>query len=511
MTFYSKARAIFPWKTIAAAVLILLVAVVLLVKFNLSYWLNRYTPELEQAITEATGFDTRIEGGISVIIFPAPAVSIRGITLGKKDAQPLLTASELDLGFELLPLLDREFRLYSIMVSELQLRLPVNENGVPVIPPVKTGQATKQAPSFTLMLDSFDSLELRRSEIVLISATGDSVHSINGANLTLRPADIHSVIKSGNIKKLVASASLDFRQARFARLEIGPTQIAGHYESGRLSVDILESELLGGKAKGKVVWLPYADAPSVDTMFSLIGYDTSRSSALFQRKPIANGKLNLDFKLTGKAPNTDTFLRTVAGMAELSGEDLDLLSVDLDQIIEKIIKSQNYNLVDAGAYFFMGPLGMQTTKGLDYAGVLKSVTQTGTASSKVLRIKSLWAISDGIATAQDVALETKRYRIALKGRLNLIKNTFDGIKIAVVDDRGCAIVKQQLDGPMKSPRIGKLNFLLAITQPLLDALGKSAKRLVGSNCTPFYTGALLPAKPGPVAASTEEPAAKTDD
>jgi len=495
MPIYHQLRSTLPWKTIAAAALVLLVVAVVLVKFNLSYWLNRYTPQLEQAVTEATGLNTRIEGGITAKLFPVPAVSVRGVTLGKKDHPALLSAKEIDFSFELLPLLDREFRLHSIIVNELQLRLPVNEKGVPVIPQVSSGQAKKQASSIKLVLDSFEKFELRQSEIALFSANGDIVHAIKGANLTLHPADLSVLIKNGNIKNLVVSASLDFKHARSARLEIGPTNMAGEYESGRVTVDILKSELLGGKAKGRIVWLPYKNAPSVDAEFSLTGYETSRSAALFQRKPIANGKLNMGFNLKGNVLNTDTFMRTATGIVELSGKDLDLLSVDLDQIIEKIIKSQNYNLVDAGAYFFMGPLGMQATKGLDYADVLKTATRTGTASSKVLRIKSIWAVSDGIATAQDVALETKRYRIALKGRLNLIKSTFDGIKIAVVDDRGCAIVKQKLDGPMKSPRVGKLNFLLALTQPVLDALAKSAKRLVGGNCEPFYTGELLTAKP----------------
>jgi hypothetical protein len=509
MPFYHQLRIILSWKSLAISIaaLIVLFVVAALVKFSLSYWLDRYTPKLEQAVAEATGFNTRIEGGISAKLFPVPAVSIRGITLDRKDKQSLLTAKELDLSFELLPLLDREFHVNSIVVSELHLQLPANEKGALAVPSTKFGTIKKPASGFALKLDSFDRFELRHSEFSVISPSGKTLHYLKDANLILHPANTASALTIDSSKKLSGSAFLQFQQARIGQLVLGQSRLKASYQPGRLSVDIQKSELFDGIAEGKIVWQFAADAPSVNATLSLANMSTSKSAALFQRKPFVNGRLNMEIALTGNPSSRDSFLRSAAGTVEVNGADLDLLSVDLDQIVEKIIKSQNYNLVDAAAYFFVGPLGMSTTKGFDYANLLTTIAKPGAASSKILRIRSVWTTADGIATAQDVALETQRYRLALKGRLNLIKSEFDGINIAVIDNRGCAIVKQRLDGPMKSPRAGKVNFLLALTQPVLDALGKSAKRLVGDSCEPFYTGALLPEKAGTVTSPTkEEPA-----
>ena len=506
MPFYARLKSILSWKSLAIAGLILLIVVSVLVKFNVSYWLDRYTPALEQAVTEATGFDTRIKDGISAKLFPLPAVSVHGITLGKKDRKPLLTAKELDLSFELLPLLDREFRLYSITVNELHLRLPANQKGIPILPSIKLKTSKKQTPGFALNLESFGELELLNSEFTVTSLTGETLHQLKNANLVLQPANIANVLANRSPKDLAGSAFLQFQQASIGKLKIGQSRIEASYKPDQLSVDILKSELLGGRAKGKVFWQFAADAPTVKVTLSLAGMNTGESAALFQRKPVVNGNLDLKIDLAGNPSSRDAFIRSVAGTAEVDGAGLDLVSINLDEIIEKIIKSHNYNLVDATAYFFMGPLGMSTTKGYDYANLLTTAANQGATSSKILRMKTVWTTAHGFATAQDVALETQRYRLALKGRLNLVKSEFDGIKIAVVDDRGCAIVKQSLDGPMKSPRVGKLNFLMALTQPVLDVIGKTAKRLMSSDCEPFYTGALLPVKAD---AKTQPPAEAT--
>jgi hypothetical protein len=121
-------------------------------------------------------------------------------------------------------------------------------------------------------------------------------------------------------------------------------------------------------------------------------------------------------------------------------------------------------------------------------------------------------LSNGIASAQDVALQTSRYLLALKGRVNLVKQTFDNVEIGVINRRGCAIATQKFYGPIASPSMERTNILLSITRPMLDALTKSAKGLLDKNCTsPFYSGVLVETAPTPAPQPATEPAATPEN
>lgn len=90
--------------------------------------------------------------------------------------------------------------------------------------------------------------------------------------------------------------------------------------------------------------------------------------------------------------------------------------IDLDSLLSKIQESQNFPLVDVGAFFLAGPLGTALTKGYDFMGVYK---ETRGGQGIIKKLVSEWRIKYGIAEAEDVALSTKRNRVAMKGKTGL--------------------------------------------------------------------------------------------
>jgi AsmA protein len=247
-----------------------------------------------------------------------------------------------------------------------------------------------------------------------------------------------------------------------------------------------------------------ASTPGINASLTLKNFDVVQSTTFFQPKQLLKGRLNLQASLSSSGATPDALLKHVSGTVKLTGADLDLVAADLDEVITRIINAQNSNLVDVAAFFFVGPLGASATKGLDVVNATRDLNRPGATPTRIVKLVSSWAVDNGIATARDVALETTRYRLALQGRVNLINREFDKVQIAVVNDKGCAVATQRLNGPIASPRTEKLNLLLNLAKPLLGIIGQSARLLTTGDCKPFYTGELLPAAPAPATAPAGE-------
>ena len=57
----------------------------------------------------------------------------------------------------------------------------------------------------------------------------------------------------------------------------------------------------------------------------------------------------------------------------MHGDNLVLDIGDLDKEFSRYESTQNFNLVDVGAFFLAGPIGLALTKGYDYSRILKKI------------------------------------------------------------------------------------------------------------------------------------------
>ena len=176
-----------------------------------------------------------------------------------------------------------------------------------------------------------------------------------------------------------------------------------------------------------------------------------------------------------------------AGEASLHGHDLTLEIGDIDKELVHYQSSQGFNLVDVGALFFAGPIGLVVTKGYNFA----SIFQSAGGSSQVRTLVSEWRIDRGVAQARDVAMATKQNRIALKGRLDFVNGRFEDVTVAWIDAQGCAVAQQKIHGPFGKPEVEKPNVLISLAGPALTLL-RQARSLFGGKCDVFYAGSVTP-------------------
>lgn len=483
---------------IVLPVVVVLAGLVLVIKYGASIWLNSQRSEIEQTISRATGLQTRIAGTVSATLWPTPGMAFADISLNRGD-KIVLRAKELTASFSLGPLLKKQFVPGALDIQQLELNLPAGENGLPAFAlPINPSPSDAPVPTTGFRFELPDRVELHNSTITVTAENGEELYQFKDLNLAMHPMwrkeQILDALLGGNPENWALAIYVNFEQARIRQLALGRTSFNVQYQPGQLAAGITEVNVFGGKGQGTFSWLRGVAVPEYRTSFTLHDFDASQSVKLFRPESFIKGKLNMSADLASSGDDLKTLIDHASGTVKLAGADLDLVTANLDELVTRIINAQQYNLTDAAAYFFIGPLGASATKGMDIANVARELMQPGTTPNQIKRMVSDWEVAGGIATAKDVALETGRYRLALKGRIHLLKQEFENVEIGVVDDRGCAIVTQRLNGPIASPKIEKTNLLLTLAKPLLDALAKTAQRAV-SSCNIFYQGELLPAKP----------------
>ena len=126
-----------------------------------------------------------------------------------------------------------------------------------------------------------------------------------------------------------------------------------------------------------------------------------------------------------------------------------------------------------GAFLLVGPFGPVLTKSYNFARLLQE-SQGGKRGHHKTRLGL-----EGKKRHRHAALTSKKQRIAMKGKLNLINERFvDEAAIAVLDKRGCAIYSEKVHGPFRHPQIDKEKIFESIAiflYRILCNFGNSSK------------------------------------
>ena len=174
------------------------------------------------------------------------------------------------------------------------------------------------------------------------------------------------------------------------------------------------------------------------------------------------------------------FLEALEASFKLEGKDLKINGIDLDDMINKYKRSQNFNLVDIGAVMFTGPAGLAVTKGGDFARL--AFIKAGD-STNVGHFIAHWKMEKGLLKIEDLALSTNANLIATEGWYRVQTDSLD-FNFSVLDRRGCELVGQRIYGDAIEPEYEKVNVLKTFMGPV-----KNFFRNIGmAKCDTIYRG-----------------------
>jgi uncharacterized protein involved in outer membrane biogenesis len=438
---------------------------------------NVYKPRLQAAASQALGMDVSIGGRLGIGFYPNMLLTMNDVHLRNRD-NDFVVAKEVRVGFELLPLLRDEFRITNIGLIRPSITIELGADGQYNFE--KPQAAGTKMPAVDL------------AKIVFLGATLRYADKQSGGGFDAGDCDLnlrHLLLAGGatDIMKHVSfNAELRCGKIQTQNYAVNDLTLSVTAKNGVFDFNPVMLGIFGGQGAGSVRADYSGAAPLYQIRSSLQQFRIEELLKTQSPENIAAGSMDLSMNLTLQGKTAQELKQSASGEIALQGKNLTLSGHDLDKEFSRFESSQNFNLVDVGAYFFAGPVGVAVTKGYDFAKLLKG----SGGVSLIPTFVSRWKVENGVMHAQDVAMATDKYRMALLGGLDIANSRFVDVTLALLDHDGCAEVKQKIDGPFAKPVVEQPNILKALAGPALELLKKGKKLLPGGECNVIYTGTV---------------------
>ena len=206
---------------------------------------------------------------------------------------------------------------------------------------------------------------------------------------------------------------------------------------------------------------------------------------VYSQEKFAEGMLDASFQLEGSGLDLDDIIKNMKGSFKVNGNSVILYGIDVDKLLKKYKRSQNFNLVDLGAFMVAGPVGAVVTKGGDFVSLI-GMNLKVEDTTYVSQLLANWKIQNGIIETEDVAFNTPLNRFAFDGKFDIVNDSIPGFTAYVLDKNGCSLMEQQVSGKLDDLQVGKLK----IAKTLLGSVINFVNAVVGTKCKPVYRGAV---------------------
>jgi AsmA protein len=452
---------------------------------------NAYKPRIETAVSDALGMEFRIQGKAGLRLLPPAGVSFSDIRL-RNHGKDLASAETFRVGVKLLPLLSRRVEVTDLIVEKPVILLEKSAAGRlnTWTPPVVKKPAEKEPAGPGVPLSVANAV-VRDGRLVYLDRKDDAKTEISGINLSVKDLSLPEDTGVPLVKGIRFSGTLGVKAITSRDLAVSDVAANVTAANGVYDVRPFTMKLFGGKGEGEIHADLSKEKPDLKVNYTVSNFRAEESLAAVSAKKYLSGPLTLSENLSFQGSGADEMKRTASGQVSLRGEGLTVQGMDIDAVLSKVEEARQMNLADVGAFLLAGPLGTAATKGYSFGGVYGAAAQKG--ETQVTKLVSDWTVRNGVAETKDVAFATRKTRIALKGRLDIVNERFLDVTVAVLDAKGCATLRQKISGPFRNPKVDKVSTLQSAAAPILglfEQARKLTKLLEPSKCETFYTGSV---------------------
>ncbi|MEW6416195.1 MAG: AsmA family protein, partial [Pseudomonadota bacterium] len=345
---------------IAAAVagVVLLAGLVLALLLDL----GRYKPRIEAAASEATGMEVRIGGRIGVGFLPNLHVTLEDLRV-RNQGTDLLTARAVRVGMNAFALLRRRVEIGTVVLEAPQVYIARDRQGRYNF---ETG-TPKTAPLPEFRLDRF-----RATDGTLRYADRQTGQAIEATACRLDVNDFHVAAgeRPGVMKRVTLAGKLACADVRAKGQTVSDLELALAGRDGVYDFDPVTLRAFEGAGRGSLRADYSGEVPRYQLRYDLARFrlDAALKSASGQRPPQGTADFYATLAMQGKT--SKALKQSLQGRLSLRGQGIVLHGVDLDEAFDRFEASQTFNLVDVGAVFLAGPIGLALTKGHDFARLL---------------------------------------------------------------------------------------------------------------------------------------------
>jgi uncharacterized protein involved in outer membrane biogenesis len=441
-----------------------------------------FTPQIEAAASTAMGMDVRIKGKVGIAFFPGIGLSVKDVNVRNRGLD-VVTIEKMRIGLKLIPLAMFQIKIIRIGLVRPVFSIVRSENGM--------FNFEKSGPTSWEKLLAVEKISISQGGLSYTDETSGEKIEVNDLDLSVRNLFSGGTDSSEPFKNISFTGDIRCKILKIYNVTLTHLVMGAAGEKGILDINPVSMNILGGTGNGSIHVDMTGSSPHYRVIYTLNRVRIEELLQQYSLKKIPRktieGPVNFSADLTAMGKTVDEVKRSLNGNLSLNGENLMLNNIDIDALIMKYQRSQSFNLVDVGAFFLAGPFGPVLTKSYNFASLYEE-SQGG--KGIIRKLVSVWKVKKGIAEALDVALASKKQRIAMKGKLNFINERFVDVTVAALDKRGCAVYSEKVHGSFHKPEIEKESIFTSIAGSVSNPLEDAWKFIQGKECTVFYSGSV---------------------
>lgn len=455
---------------------------VVLAALSLHFFLdiNAHKPRLEAAASEALGMDVKVGGRLGFEFIPGLLVTMKDVHIRNRGSE-IVSAENAWLWIDIVPLLFQDLRIGQISLKQPQVAIERDLNGHFNFE--RQESAEGMSPDLNLARITLSEASLRYTD----KQTGEELEA-DDCNLDVNRLRLVSGKRQNLLMNITIKAAFSCGEIRRKDLTLADVRFSLSGKNGIYDFGSVSMQLFGGMGTGRIQAEYSGAVPVYQVNYSLSQFNVEEFLKVLSPNKVAEGTMDFsaNLSLTGKTAND--LVQSAIGGVSIRGEHLVLHDIDIDKKLARFESSQNFSLVDVGAFFFAGPFSLLVTKGYNFL----SIAQGSGGRSDIQLIVSNWTVEHGVAQAQDVAMATNKNRVALRGGLDFVNQQFEDMSMAVLDNKGCPTLRQAVRGSFQKPVVDSPTILASLAGPAVSLLKKGRKLLPGGECKVFYAGSVMP-------------------
>ncbi|MFK5882221.1 MAG: AsmA family protein [Sulfurospirillum sp.] len=474
--------------TVAVFALIIVGLVIAISMVNL----NKYKPQIEKAVRTNSGYEMKINGDISASFSPV-GINISNVEIKNpqiKSNQKFFQMGKLGVAVEVIPLLSKKIKVKYIVLNDLTLDIKKLKNGKFNFEVAKTSkqkaQKKKEKNKKTkLPMINIKEVRIKNANINFENLKNKSVAKVKNINVAV------DNIGFDPAKKMIQAISFDaktkIKKVKFDKFSIKDIKIDVNMKDAIVSLNNMKLSMYDSLADAKAKLNLNKKIPLLNIEVDIPKFKLANFSKEYFKKDMLSGTVKVHKKFTLGLGDIKTIKKTLNGTALIDGQDVGVKGFDLDKILSKYTNTKKMNPAD---------LGMSLASGFAKGGNLSGVFGTGSDGTTLLkRVYIKINIAKGIANLSDVAIATGKNRVALKGKLDIVRERFLDMKFGVLDAKNCAKFSQTIQGTFTKPKVkvdaSSIESTVNMVSSLLGSFGvktpKIAKKKSGK-CKVFYNG-----------------------
>ncbi|MHB9098284.1 MAG: AsmA family protein, partial [Syntrophales bacterium] len=327
-----------------------LIGLLILIAVALFYFSDTsvYKPRLERAASEALGMEVHVGGRLGIAFFPGLQVGLDDVHILNRDME-VASAKEASLEIALLPLLHKEVRIRRIGLQRPRISIKRDREGT-------FNFEKRKEPKGTFLTLDLDHLSLSDGAFLYGDEQSGEGFEMGNFNLDVRNSRIAGGNSAELLKNLSFTAEFACREIRTKGLAFSDVKFTGKGKNGIFTLNPVTMRLFGGQGSGSIGADFSGPVPHYTVRSSLEKFRIEEYFKTFSSKKVAEGSMDFSANLSMRGNTAKEITQTAGGEVSLRGENLTLYGNDLDREFARFESSQNFNLVDVGAFFFAGPI-----------------------------------------------------------------------------------------------------------------------------------------------------------